>query len=78
MTVTTNVYPSAPAVYEAIKSQLQDSRVAISDWDEYVWDFLSDNFDLIFVGDTEWFDPEDVCVKDHLRDEVLDMFGFDL
>ena len=44
------------------------------DLDDFIYDQISD-FDQFFENDSEWFDEEDTCEKDRIRDEVLELIG---
>ena len=45
------------------------------DLDDFIYDQIS-NFDQFFENDTDWYDEEDTCEKDHLRDQVLELIGW--
>ena len=45
------------------------------DLDDFIYDQIS-NFDKYFENDTDWYDEEDTCEKDHLRDQVLELIGW--
>ena len=51
MTITANAYPTAYVVYELLQDYLKKTQEAIADWDEFVYDFLSDNYDHLYLGD---------------------------
>ena len=78
MTITANVYPTAYVVYELLQDYLKKTQEAVADWDEFVYDFLSDNYDHLYLNDVEWFNNEDSDIKDELRDELLEMLGCDI
>ena len=52
-----------------------DRRKFDVDLDGFIYDQIS-NFDKYFENDTDWYDEEDTCEKDHLRDQVLELIGW--
>ena len=75
MTITTPTYPTAQTIYTEIKEFISKFDVVVSDWDEFIYDFISENYDMLFLDDAQWFNEEDTDMKDQLRDELLEMFG---
>ena len=75
MTTSATLYPTPYIVCQLIEDHLKNTQEAVADWDEYVWDFMSDKYDHMYFENTEWFDEEDQCIKDELRDQVLEMLG---
>ena len=45
------------------------------DLDDFIYDQISD-FDQFFENDPYWFDEEDTCEKDRIRDQVLELIGW--
>ena len=75
MTITVATqYPTAASIASEIKSFISLNDVIVSDWDDFVYEFIS-NYDEQFRNDPEWYDEDDTDIKDSLRDEVLDLMG---
>ena len=71
---TTTEYPTATALVTQIKNFIALNDVIVSDWDDFIYDFIS-NSDEQFRNDPEWFNEEGNDIKDSLRDEVLELLG---
>ena len=71
---TTTEYPTATDLVTQIKSFIALNGVIVSDWDDFIYDFIS-NYDEQFRNDPEWFNEEGDDIKDSLRDEVLELLG---
>ena len=71
---TTTEYPTATDLVTQIKSFIALNGVIVSDWDDFIYDFIS-NYDEQFRNDPEWFNAEGDDIKDSLRDEVLELLG---
>ena len=76
MTVTeAPVYPTAQMIITAIKSYVAVHDVQVSDWDEFVYEFISD-YDCFYPNDSNWYSEAGTDEKDRLRDEVLDLMVY--
>ena len=71
---TTTEYPTATAIVTQVKSFIVLNDIIVSDWDDFIYDFIS-NYDERFRNDPEWFNEEGDDIKDSLRDEVLELLG---
>lgn len=71
-----NDYPSIVDISIVVKLMLaglpKDKQIDI---DDFVYDAIS-SWDTYFEGDDEWFNEEDTDIKDSLRDQFLDWYGF--
>jgi len=75
MTITIPAYPSAQQIYTELREFISMHDTIPSDWDEFIYEFISDNYDSAFDGDDTWFNEDETDVKDELRDEVMELLG---
>ena len=75
MTITTPAYPSAQQIYTELREFISMNDIIPSDWDEFIYEFISDNYDSAFDGDDTWYNEDETDVKDELRDEVMELLG---
>lgn len=78
MTTTTSnkvEYPTANSIVSQIKDFISIHDVIVSDWDEFVYEFLSEEYDERFADDSNWYSEDETDIKDQLRDEVLELLG---
>jgi hypothetical protein len=68
-------YPTADTIVLKIKQFISSNDVIVSDWDDFVYEFISDEYDNQFASDPNWFDEDDTDEKDALRDEVIELLG---
>ena len=73
--MTTITYPTAQELFAEIKGFISSFDVVPSDWDEFVYEYISENYDDQFVGDNQWFNENDTDKKDKLTDKVMELFG---
>jgi hypothetical protein len=73
-TTAPSPYPTAASLVSEIKSFISTNDVIVSDWDAFVYGFIS-NTDEQFRNDPEWYAEDDTDLKDSLRDEVLELLG---
>jgi len=74
MTTAPSPYPTAASLVSEIKNFISTNDVIVSDWDDFVYEFISNYVDQ-FRNDPEWYDDDDSDIKDGLRDEVLELLG---
>ena len=75
MTTITDTYPTAQNLYTDIQDFLSTFDVIVSDWDEFIYEFISNKYDNRFLEDDHWYNENETDIKDNLRDELLEMFG---
>ena len=72
---TTATYPTAQELFVEIREFISTYDVIPSDWDEFIYEYISENYDDQFEGDNQWFNEDDTDEKDSLRDQLMEMFG---
>ena len=68
-------YPTANSIVSQIKDFISTHDVVVSDWDEFVYEFISEEYDEQFTDDSNWYSEDETDIKDQLRDEVLELLG---
>jgi hypothetical protein len=76
MTTATPSYPTTQHIADQVADRIKDlpNKEITTEWlDEFIYEVISE-YDHLFIGDTNWYDPEGGDIKDELRDNIMSVF----